>query len=78
MLQRSCRLSVIMAAVCTTAAAEFDGEDASRPNEVPGWGRGARPWRDCEISLDLERNRLKIKVPGTPHVLERRGHRAPG
>ena len=27
------------------------------------------PWRDCDVSLDLEHDRLKIKVPGTPHVL---------
>ena len=38
MLQRSCLLSVIMAAACTTAAA-VRGEDEARPNEVPGWGR---------------------------------------
>jgi regulation of enolase protein 1 (concanavalin A-like superfamily) len=68
MLQLSYRLLVILAAVCTTAAAVLD-EDAARPNEVPGWGRVLDPWRDCDVSLDLERDRLKIKVPGTPHVL---------
>ena len=68
MLQRSCRLLVILAAVGTTAAAVLD-EDAARPNEVPGWGRVLDPWRDCDVSLDLEHDRLKIKVPGTPHVL---------
>src|SRR5260370_41368255 len=67
MLQRSCRLSVIMAALCMTAAAP--DEDGARPKEVPGWGRVLDPWRDCDVSLDLELNRLKIKVPGTPHVL---------
>ena len=68
MLQRSCRLLVILAAGCTTAAAVL-AEDAARPNELPGWGRVLDPWRDCDVSLDRERNRLKIKVPGTPHVL---------
>ena len=27
------------------------------------------PWRDCDVSLDREHDRLKIQVPGTPHVL---------
>jgi regulation of enolase protein 1 (concanavalin A-like superfamily) len=27
------------------------------------------PWRDCDVSLDRENDRLKIQVPGTPHVL---------
>ena len=44
-------------------------EDEARPNEVPGWGRVIDPWRDCDVSLDREHDRLKIKVPGTPHVL---------
>jgi regulation of enolase protein 1 (concanavalin A-like superfamily) len=35
------------------------------------------PSRDCEISLDLERNRLKITVPGTPHVLSAEVPRLP-
>ncbi len=68
MLQRSCWLLAILSAVGTTAAAVLDEEEA-RTNEVPGWGRVLDPWRDCDVSLDLERNRLKIKVPGTPHVL---------
>ena len=67
MLQRSCLMSVIMAAVCTTAAVPDEFEP--RPNEVPGWGRVLDPWRDCDVSLDREHNRLKIQVPGTPHVL---------
>ena len=67
MLQRSCLLSVIMAAACTTAAVA-DGDEA-RPNDLPGWGRVLDPWRDCDVSLDGERDRLKIRVPGTPHVL---------
>ena len=68
MLQRSCRLSVIMAALCMTAEAESD-EGEARPKEVPGWGQVFDPWRDCDISLDREHDRLKIKVPGTPHFL---------
>ena len=67
MLQRFCRLSVIMAAVCTIAAAADESE--ARPTEVPGWGRVIDPWRDCDVSLDREHERLKIQVPGTPHVL---------
>ena len=67
MRQRFCLLSVIMAAACTTAAVA--GDDEARPNEVPGWGRVMDPWRDCDVSLDREHDRLKIQVPGTPHVL---------
>jgi regulation of enolase protein 1 (concanavalin A-like superfamily) len=67
MLQRSCLLSVIMAAACTTAAVA-DGDEA-RPNDLPGWGRVIDPWRDCDISLDRENDRLNIRVPGTAHVL---------
>jgi regulation of enolase protein 1 (concanavalin A-like superfamily) len=57
---------MVMAAVCT--AAETDEHEA-RPNEVPGWGRVIDPWRDCDVSLDRDNERLKIQVPGTPHVL---------
>ncbi len=67
MLQRSWLLSAIMAAVCTTAAVADEPE--ARPNEVPGWGRVIDPWRDCEVSLDRENERLTIRVPGTPHLL---------
>jgi regulation of enolase protein 1 (concanavalin A-like superfamily) len=59
---------VILSAVGTTAAAVLDAEEA-RPNEVPGWGRVFDPWRDCDVALDLEHDRLKVNVPGTPHVL---------
>jgi regulation of enolase protein 1 (concanavalin A-like superfamily) len=68
MIQRSCQLLVILSAVGAAAAAVFD-EDESSSNEVPGWGRVIDPWRDCEVSLDRENERLKIQVPGTPHVL---------
>jgi regulation of enolase protein 1 (concanavalin A-like superfamily) len=67
MRQRFCLLSVIMAAACTTAAVA--GDDEAPPNEVPDWGRVMDPWRDCDVSLDREHDRLKIQVPGTPHVL---------
>jgi regulation of enolase protein 1 (concanavalin A-like superfamily) len=69
MLQRSCQLSVIMAALCMTAASAVADEDEARPKEVPGWGRVLDPWRDCAVSLDQEHDLLTIKVPGTPHVL---------
>jgi hypothetical protein len=64
MLKRFCLLSVIMAAVFTTAAVA--GEDEARPDEVPGWGRVLDPSRDCNVSVNLEHDRLEIKVPGTP------------
>ena len=66
MLQRHCLLSMIMAALCTSAAPD---EYEARPNEVRGWGRVIDPWRDCDVSLDRENERLTIQVPGTPHVL---------
>jgi regulation of enolase protein 1 (concanavalin A-like superfamily) len=68
MPQRSWRLPVVMAALCATASAVADERDA-RPDEVPGWGRVLDPGRDCDVSLDREHDRLRITVPGTPHVL---------
>ena len=68
MVQLTCRMFVIMAALATTDVVVTDESDA-RPNEVPGWGRVLDPRRDCDVSLDVEHDRLKIKVPGTPHVL---------
>ena len=64
---RSCRLLVILSAVGTTAAAALDDEPTTY--EVPGWGRVIDPWRDSDVSLDREHDRLKIRVPETPHVL---------
>ena len=67
MPKRPCLLSMIIAASCTSAA--LPDEHEARPNEVPGWGRVIDPWRDCDVSLNREDERLKIQVPGTPHVL---------
>ena len=55
MLQRPCLLSMIIAALCTSAA--LPDEHETRPNEVPGWGRVIDPWRDCDVSLDRENER---------------------
>jgi regulation of enolase protein 1 (concanavalin A-like superfamily) len=68
MLHRSCRLSVIMAALCMTAETESD-EFEARPKEVPGWGQVLDPNRDCDFTLDREHDRLKIRVPATSHFL---------
>jgi regulation of enolase protein 1 (concanavalin A-like superfamily) len=68
MSRRSSRLFASVIALGTTAAAVLAGDDAT-PADFAGWGRVLDPSRDCEISLDVERDRLKIKVPGTPHVL---------
>jgi regulation of enolase protein 1 (concanavalin A-like superfamily) len=65
---QSRRLFAGVIALSTTAAAVLAGDDAT-PRELPGWGRVLDPSRDCEISLDDEHDRLKIAVPGTPHVL---------
>jgi regulation of enolase protein 1 (concanavalin A-like superfamily) len=57
---------MVMSAACTAAVAN---EHEARPNELSGWGRVIDPWRDCDVSLDRDSDRLKIQVPGTPHVL---------
>jgi regulation of enolase protein 1 (concanavalin A-like superfamily) len=57
----------IIGAVYTAAAVADVPEE--RPDEVTGWGRVVDVWRDCDLALDLEHDRLKIQVPGTPHVL---------
>jgi regulation of enolase protein 1 (concanavalin A-like superfamily) len=67
MFPRSCRLLAIWSAVGTTAAVALEDEPSSY--EVPRWGRVIDPWRDCDVLLDREHDRLKIRVPGTPHVL---------
>jgi regulation of enolase protein 1 (concanavalin A-like superfamily) len=68
MLWRTCGLLVIVATSCTPAPAAPDESEASA-QEVPGWGRVLDPSRDTDVTLDLERDRLTIRVPGTPHVL---------
>ncbi len=67
MLRRPCLLSAIVAGICTTAAVA--DADEGRPDDLPGWGRVVDPWRDCQVSLDRENDRLRFRVPGTPHVL---------
>jgi regulation of enolase protein 1 (concanavalin A-like superfamily) len=68
MIHQSRRLFASVIALCMTAAAVLAGDDAT-PRDLAGWGRVLDPSRDCEVSLDVERDRLKITVPGTPHVL---------
>jgi regulation of enolase protein 1 (concanavalin A-like superfamily) len=68
MFPRSSHLFASLIALGTTAAVVLAGDDAT-PRDLPGWGRVLDPSGDCEVSLDLERNRLKVTVPGTPHVL---------
>ena len=72
MLQRSCRLSVIMAAVCTIAAAPDESE--ARPNEVPGWGRVIDPWRGLRR---LARPRTRAAEDPGARDAPRLEHRSP-
>jgi regulation of enolase protein 1 (concanavalin A-like superfamily) len=59
---------LIAIALGATVAATPDG-GAATPTDIPGWGRVHDPSGDCEVSLDADRDRLRIEVPGTPHVL---------
>ena len=68
MFPRSRHLFASLIALVATAEAVLAGDDAT-PNELAGWGHVLDPSRDCEVSLDVEHNRLKIAVPGTPHIL---------
>jgi regulation of enolase protein 1 (concanavalin A-like superfamily) len=68
MIERCFRLLLIAAFVGTNSTARSEQNEALT-NEVPGWGRVVDPWQDCEVSLNPEHDRLRIKVPGTPHVL---------
>jgi regulation of enolase protein 1 (concanavalin A-like superfamily) len=63
-------------ALSTTAAVVLAGDDAT-PRYLPGWGRVFDPSRDCDVSLDRDRDRLRITVPGTPHVLSIEDSRLP-
>jgi regulation of enolase protein 1 (concanavalin A-like superfamily) len=68
MLPHSHQLIACVIALTTTVCALVAGEDTA-PRDLSGWGRVFDPSRDCEIALDHELDRLKITVPGTPHVL---------
>src|SRR4051812_22701643 len=68
MIPRPSHLFAALVALGTAAAAVLAGDDTN-PLDLPGWGRVVDPSRDCEASLDLEHDRLRIRVPGTPHVL---------
>ena len=68
MFRRASRLFASVIALGTTAAAVRAGDDPT-PRDLPGWGHVLDPSRDCDVSLDVELNRLRITVPGTPHVL---------
>jgi regulation of enolase protein 1 (concanavalin A-like superfamily) len=68
MFRRASRLFASLIALGTTAAAVRAGDDPT-PRDLPGWGHVLDPSRDCDVSLDVELNRLRITVPGTPHVL---------
>jgi regulation of enolase protein 1 (concanavalin A-like superfamily) len=68
MFRRASRLFASVIALGTTAAAVRAGDDPT-PRDLSGWGHVLDPSRDCNVSLDAERNRLRITVPGTPHVL---------
>lgn len=68
MSDRLRRLFASLIALSTTAAVVLAEDDAT-PRDLPGWGRVFDPSRDCDVSLDLDRDRLRITVPGTPHVL---------
>jgi regulation of enolase protein 1 (concanavalin A-like superfamily) len=68
MLPRLCHLIASLIALGTTSLALVAGDDTA-PRDLSGWARVFDPSRDCEIALDHELDRLKITVPGTPHVL---------
>jgi regulation of enolase protein 1 (concanavalin A-like superfamily) len=68
MFPRSRHLFASLIALVATAEAVLAGDDAA-PRDLSGWGHVFDPSRDCEVSIDYYLNRLKITVPGTPHVL---------
>ncbi len=57
-----------MLAFCVTATMVL-AADRAGPREWPRWGRLLDPAGDSAVSLEETSNRLKIQVPGTPHVL---------
>jgi regulation of enolase protein 1 (concanavalin A-like superfamily) len=68
MFPRSSHLFATLIILTTCAEAVVAGDD-STPKDLSDWGRLLDPSRDCEASLELGGSRLKITVPGTPHVL---------
>jgi regulation of enolase protein 1 (concanavalin A-like superfamily) len=68
MFQLSRWILLILVAAAASAAPAAD-EVQARHREMPGWGRVLDPSQDCDVSLDSARDRLRIVVPGTPHVL---------
>jgi regulation of enolase protein 1 (concanavalin A-like superfamily) len=76
MLPRSRHIIASLIAAATTALTLVAGDDAA-PRELSGWGRVYDPSHDSEIALDHELDRLKITVPGTPHVLSAEDPRLP-
>ena len=65
MFGRASRLFASVIALGTTAAAVRAGDDPT-PRDLPGWGHVLDPSRDCDVSLDFELNRLRIRCPGRP------------
>jgi regulation of enolase protein 1 (concanavalin A-like superfamily) len=68
MVHRCSRVFAGVISLCMTAAAVLAGEGTAWKDPY-GWGRVLDPSGDCVVSLDAERDRLKITVPGTPHLL---------
>jgi regulation of enolase protein 1 (concanavalin A-like superfamily) len=68
MFPRSRHLFASLIALVATAGAVLAGDDAA-PSGLSDWGRVFDASQDCEVSLDFALNRLRITVPGTPHVL---------
>ena len=65
---RECQ-AVAVALVLCLLVADASAGDAAPARRVPGWGEVVDPARDCKVALDPALDRLKISVPGTPHLL---------
>jgi hypothetical protein len=68
MLPRLHQIVASLIAFFASATVLVAGDDTA-PRDLVGWGRVFDPSHDCEIALDHELDRLKITIPGTPHVL---------
>jgi regulation of enolase protein 1 (concanavalin A-like superfamily) len=68
MLPHSRHLIAGLIAFGMTSLALVAGDDTA-PRDLSGWGCVFDPSRDCEIALDHVLDRLRITVPGAPHVL---------